>query len=113
MQWLEFVMHGLVPAIHVLAAVKQERRGWPGRSPAMTNLKPYSIGRSSSQTLAMRSTDALLHRLCPLRRHALAIRTRFVRRDSAVAGSSNPRRFGRHTSKNHSMTPVNVVLIRF
>src|SRR5580692_10898757 len=26
----KFVMPGLVPGIHVLAAVKQERRGWPG-----------------------------------------------------------------------------------
>src|SRR5260370_40067193 len=25
-----------MPGIHVLAAFKQERRGWPGRSPAMT-----------------------------------------------------------------------------
>jgi hypothetical protein len=30
------VMPGLVPGIHVLAAFKEERRGWPGRSPAMT-----------------------------------------------------------------------------
>jgi hypothetical protein len=30
------VMPGLVSGIHVLAAFKQERRGWPGRSPAMT-----------------------------------------------------------------------------
>jgi hypothetical protein len=26
----KFVMPGLVPGIHVLAVVKQERRGWPG-----------------------------------------------------------------------------------
>jgi len=32
----KFVMSGLVPGIHVLATIKQERRGWPGRSPAMT-----------------------------------------------------------------------------
>jgi hypothetical protein len=25
-----------MPGIHVLAAVEQEKRGWPGRSPAMT-----------------------------------------------------------------------------
>jgi hypothetical protein len=31
-----FVMPGLVPGIHVLTTPKQERRGWPGRSPAMT-----------------------------------------------------------------------------
>src|SRR6266851_681702 len=29
-------MPGLVPGIHVFASLKQERRGWPGRSPAMT-----------------------------------------------------------------------------
>jgi len=27
----KLVMPGLVPGIHVLAAFKQERRGWPGR----------------------------------------------------------------------------------
>jgi hypothetical protein len=27
---------GLVAGIHVLAELRQERRGWPGRSPAMT-----------------------------------------------------------------------------
>jgi hypothetical protein len=26
------VMPGLVPGIHVLAAIKQERRGWPGQA---------------------------------------------------------------------------------
>src|ERR1700733_620974 len=31
-----FVMPGLVPGIHVLWQ-HQERRGWPGRSPAMTS----------------------------------------------------------------------------
>src|ERR1700733_9766577 len=30
------VVPGLVPGIHVLAELRQERRGWPGRSPAMT-----------------------------------------------------------------------------
>jgi hypothetical protein len=29
-------IHVLVPGIHVLAAFEQEERGWPGRSPAMT-----------------------------------------------------------------------------
>src|SRR6266404_9146038 len=29
-------MPGLVPAIHVLTALLQERRGWPGTSPTMT-----------------------------------------------------------------------------
>jgi hypothetical protein len=33
---VKLVMPGLVPGIHVLAAFKQERRGWPGRSLAMT-----------------------------------------------------------------------------
>jgi len=37
-----FVMPGLVPGIHVLAALKQERRGWPGRSPAMTENESFS-----------------------------------------------------------------------
>jgi hypothetical protein len=32
------VMPGLVLGIHVFAASQQERRGWPGRSPAMTNI---------------------------------------------------------------------------
>jgi hypothetical protein len=27
---VKLVMAGLVPGIHVLAALKQERRGWPG-----------------------------------------------------------------------------------
>jgi hypothetical protein len=26
----------VLPGVHVLAASKEERRGWPGRSPAMT-----------------------------------------------------------------------------
>jgi hypothetical protein len=38
-----FVMPGLVPGIHVLKALKQERRGWPGRSPAMTESESFSI----------------------------------------------------------------------
>jgi hypothetical protein len=38
-----FVMPGLVPGIHVLTALKQERRGWPGRSPAMTESESLSI----------------------------------------------------------------------
>ena len=33
---MKLVMPGRVPGIHVLAASKQERRGWPGRSPAVT-----------------------------------------------------------------------------
>src|SRR5260370_38350524 len=37
-------MPGLVPGIHVLAALKQERRGWPGRSPAMTKKRiPFKL----------------------------------------------------------------------
>jgi hypothetical protein len=38
-----FVMPGLVPGIHVLTVLKQERRGWPGRSPAMTESESFSI----------------------------------------------------------------------
>src|SRR5882724_7687643 len=37
--WL--VMPGLVPGIHVLALSMQERRGWPGRSPAMTEMASH------------------------------------------------------------------------
>jgi hypothetical protein len=29
-------MAGFIPAIHVLAILRQERRGWPGLRPAMT-----------------------------------------------------------------------------
>jgi hypothetical protein len=32
----KLVMPGLAPRIHVLAAVTQERRGWPGPSSAKT-----------------------------------------------------------------------------
>src|ERR1700722_6751682 len=35
-------MPGVVPGTHVLAAPKRERRGWPGRSPAMTKRESYS-----------------------------------------------------------------------
>jgi hypothetical protein len=45
MKWrfvVNVVMPGLVPGIHVLAAFKQERRGWPGRSPAMTENESFS-----------------------------------------------------------------------
>jgi hypothetical protein len=38
----KLVMPGLVPGIHVLASSKQERRGWPGRSPAMTKNESFS-----------------------------------------------------------------------
>jgi hypothetical protein len=38
-----FVMPGLGPGIHVLKALKQQRRGWPGRSPAMTESESFSI----------------------------------------------------------------------
>jgi hypothetical protein len=41
---VEFVMPGLVPGIHVLASLEQERRGWPGRSPAMTKIESFSDG---------------------------------------------------------------------
>jgi hypothetical protein len=32
-------MPGLVPGIHVFTTSQQERRGWPGRSPAMTKAR--------------------------------------------------------------------------
>src|SRR6266404_3268011 len=35
-------MPGLVPGIHVLAASRIERRGWPGRGPAMTKVNYLS-----------------------------------------------------------------------
>jgi hypothetical protein len=35
----KFVMPGLVPGINVLASLDQERRGWPGRSPTMTEFE--------------------------------------------------------------------------
>jgi len=35
---------GLVPGIHVFAEYEQERRGWPGRSPAMTKTDSFSRG---------------------------------------------------------------------
>jgi hypothetical protein len=38
------VMPGLDPGIHVLASLVQERRGWPGRSPAMTKKPNYFSG---------------------------------------------------------------------
>src|SRR3954454_23305663 len=37
------VMPGLVPGIHVLAAIRQVRRGWPGRSPAMTKKRAIVV----------------------------------------------------------------------
>jgi len=40
----KLVMPGLVPGIHVLASLEQERRGWPGRSPAMTKSESFSSG---------------------------------------------------------------------
>jgi hypothetical protein len=36
------VMPGLVPGIHVLGSLKQESRGWPGGSPAMTKKESFS-----------------------------------------------------------------------
>jgi hypothetical protein len=35
----KFVMPGLVPGIHVQTSLRTERRGWPGRSPAMTEFE--------------------------------------------------------------------------
>jgi hypothetical protein len=51
-----------MPGLHVLASLKQERRGWPGRSPAMTKSESFSSGQKDpenidcffSQTLRMR-----------------------------------------------------------
>jgi hypothetical protein len=40
----KFVMAGLVPGIHVFATLRQERRGWPGRSPAMTKKEKEGKG---------------------------------------------------------------------
>jgi hypothetical protein len=49
---VKLVMPGLVPGIHVLAAFKQERRGWPGRSPAMTEMNHFQAVRKSLRMLA-------------------------------------------------------------
>src|SRR3979490_1910402 len=48
------VMPGLVPGIHVLA-YGQERRGWPGRSPAMTKEQTHVERKShlSSRSLPL------------------------------------------------------------
>jgi hypothetical protein len=55
MKWgslANLVMPGVVPGIHVLAASKEERRGWPGRSPAMTKGESFSSGYKESKILA-------------------------------------------------------------
>jgi hypothetical protein len=44
-----------VPGIHVLAAFKQERRGWPGRSPAMTENE--STSRPDHESLTLFAAD--------------------------------------------------------
>jgi hypothetical protein len=44
-------MPGLVPGIHVLTALKQERRGWPGRSPAMTESESFQSVSENLETL--------------------------------------------------------------
>jgi hypothetical protein len=41
-----------MPGIHVLAAVEQERRGWPGRSTAMTKQIIFHVVRKSLKMLA-------------------------------------------------------------
>jgi hypothetical protein len=55
-------MPGLVPGIHVFAVQgkKQERRGWPGRSPAMTEKK--NLFRVVGKNL--KRLDAFSVRLC-------------------------------------------------
>ena len=44
----ETVMPGLVPGIHVFAATKQERRGWPGQGPAMTKNQMIAVQRPTN-----------------------------------------------------------------
>src|SRR5882757_2447880 len=46
-------MPGLVPGIHVLTHVKQERRGWPGRSPAMTENNANPSQPASNRALPL------------------------------------------------------------
>jgi hypothetical protein len=46
-------MPGLVPGIHALPAWQQERRGWPGRSPAMTK-ESKSLKRGSEGVIPMK-----------------------------------------------------------
>src|SRR6266404_7433400 len=53
----KLVMPGLVPGIHVLAALGQERRGWPGQSPAMTK---------EGVILAVRARRAEAERIPPI-----------------------------------------------
>jgi hypothetical protein len=55
---------GLVPGIHVLAELKQERRGWPGRSPAMTK-KRKRFGAATPTRNGHYRADSALH-LLPL-----------------------------------------------
>jgi hypothetical protein len=51
------VMPGLVPGIHVLTAPTQERRGWPGHSPAMTT--PLMISASFYKLARRRANHRL------------------------------------------------------
>jgi hypothetical protein len=41
-----------VPGIHVLPMFPRERRGWPGRSPAMTR-QPGKLGASLERSMAL------------------------------------------------------------
>ena len=51
----KLVVPGLVPGIHVLAELRRERRGWPGRSPAMTK-KRTRVGASMNRNVHKRSS---------------------------------------------------------
>ncbi|MEA2885780.1 MAG: D-alanine-D-alanine ligase [Bradyrhizobium sp.] len=51
-RYIQLVMPGPVPGIHVLTRVKQQRRGWPGRRPAMTGNKANPSPPASNHSLS-------------------------------------------------------------
>jgi hypothetical protein len=57
-----FVLAGLVPAIHVFPVTAATRRGCPGQSPGMTNLKPNSFRQPQRRDLAARCARVLIQR---------------------------------------------------
>jgi len=74
-------MPGLVPGIHVLASLEQERRGWPGRSPAMAKSESFSSGKKQPEMLDAFSDSEHL----PTGPEYWIIRFRFSRMMTAVA----------------------------
>src|SRR5947199_553586 len=79
MKWrfmVKLVMPGLVPGIHVLA-FEQERRGWPGRGPAMTENESFSSCQGDLKCKASPPTRWCVGRSGGLRR---AVSASFSRR---------------------------------